>query len=444
MLVMKFGGTSVGDADAIRSAARIVVSAKSRNPVVIVSAVAGVTNALLAIAKEKKPSVRIGMITPLRAKHQEIASSLGLPGTLLDPEFKELTALAKKRHKIDKKLLDTYISYGERLSAKLFAGQLSNFGVSARAFAAYDLGMITDNNFGAAEPLAQTQEQIKNKIEKMREVPVVTGFIGKTKKGEITTLGRGGSDYSAAIIGAAIKAEAIQIWKEVDGFMTTDPRLVPGARVVPELAFEEAAELAYFGAKVLHPRTILPAMKAGVPVQILNTFKPEGKGTTIVANFADRKEKSRSVEALTVKKGIIAIHIYSPEFFDGSGLMAAIFKTFEKHKTSVDLVTTSVASVSLTIESDEKIVAIVKDLTKFGDVVVEAGRAIVCAVGGSVDAAGVAGKMFTVLGERGIGVEMISQASSGVSLTFVVAEKDAELALKTLHKQFIENTGASF
>ena len=440
MLVMKFGGTSVGSADAIRSAARIVVSAKSRKPVVVVSAVAGFTNTLLAIAKEKNPSVRIGMITPLRAKHKEIASSLGLKSTLLDPEFKELTALAKRRHKIDKKLLDAYISFGERLSAKLFAGQLSNFGVRAQAIAAYDLGMITDNNFGAAEPLETSYALIQKKLTAFDAVPVVTGFIGKTKKGEITTLGRGGSDYTAAIIGAAVKAEAIQIWKEVDGFMTTDPRLVPEARVVPELAFEEAAELAYFGAKVLHPKTILPAMKAGVPVQILNTFQPEGGGTTIVANFAERKQKSTSVEALTFKKGVIALHIYSPEFFDGSGLMAKIFKTFEKYATSVDLVTTSVASVSLTIDNDNHLEKIVKALSQLGDVVVESKKAIVCAVGGSVEMAGVAGKMFTVLGDASVAVEMISQASSGVSITFVVAEDDAEKAVKTLHKQFIEGT----
>jgi aspartate kinase len=216
------------------------------------------------------------------------------------------------------------------------------------------------------------------------------------------------------------------------------PAPCPEAQVVPELAFEEAAELAYFGAKVLHPKTILPAMKAGVPVQVLNTFNPTGSGTTIVSSFADRKEKSHSVEALTFKKGVIAIHIYSPEFFDGSGLMAQIFNVFEKYATSVDVVSTSVASVSLTIDKDEHLEKIVQELKKVGSVEVERDKAIVCAVGGSVNAAGVTGRMFSALSESDIPVEMISQAAGGVSITFVVNEKDAERALKILHKEYIK------
>jgi aspartate kinase len=326
---------------------------------------------------------------------------------------------------------------GERMSAKIVAATLIKMDVNAKALPAWDIGMITDDNFGDAEPLPISSALIREKISAMKAVPIITGYIGKTKRGVITTLGRGGSDYSAALIGAALKAEAIQIWKEVDGIMTTDPRLVPEARVVPELAFEEAAELAYFGAKVLHPKTILPAMKAGVPVQVLNTFNPSGKGTTIVSSFAERKSKSHSVEALTFKKGVIAIHINSPEFFDANGLMARIFDIFEKYKTSVDVVSTSVASVSLTIDKDEHLEQIVQELKKVGAVLVERGKAIVCAVGGSINAAGVTGRMFSVLGENNISVEMISQAAGGVSITFVVNEDDAEKALKTLHSAFI-------
>jgi aspartate kinase len=437
MLVMKFGGTSLGNAERINAVTEIIRARLLSVPVVIVSAVAGTTNALVEIAKENKKEIRLEMTEALADAHKKILSDLNLDMQLLDPELRELLALVKSRKKLDKRILDHFVSFGERMSAKIVAATLAKRGVGAKALPAWEIGMITDEHSGGAEPLTTSPTLIQKKISALKDVPVITGYIGKTKKGVITTLGRGGSDYTAAIIGAAIKAEAIQIWKEVDGIMSTDPRLVPEARVVHELAFEEAAELAYFGAKVLHPKTILPAMTAGVPVQVLNTFKPEGRGTTIVSSFADRKEKSHSVEALTFKKGVTAIHITSPEFYDGSGLMAAIFNIFEKHRTSIDVVSTSVASVSLTIDNDEYLEKITKDLQKFGAVQVEKGKAIVCAVGGSVNAAGVTGRMFSVLGENNIPVEMISQASGGVSITFVVREDDAVEALKTLHAAFI-------
>jgi aspartate kinase len=455
MLVMKFGGTSVGSAERIQGAAAIVKDRLDKKPVVIVSAVAGMTNALIEIAKEASIEARQNMLEVVRDTHKKILSGLGLEMDLLDAEFAELEKLAKSKKKLDKKLQDHFVSFGERMCAPMVAGALRKIGVEAKSFPAWEIGMITDEDFGDAEPLPISFGVLKKKIEAaaakvgpsperrtdLREtnytVPVITGYIGKTKKGEITTLGRGGSDYTAAVIGSALKAEAIQIWKEVDGIMTTDPRLVPEARVVSELAFEEASELAYFGAKVLHPRTILPAMKAGVPVQVLNTFNPAGEGTTIVSSFSERRGKSHSVEALTFKKGVIAIHVNSPEFFDGSGLMAQLFKILEKLDVSVDVVTTSVAGVSVTITDADAVPSLTKALSKLGTVTVDANKAIVCVVGGSVNAAGVAGRMFTALGESQIKVEMISQAAGGISLTFVVDEADAETALKVLHKEHI-------
>jgi len=435
---MKFGGTSVGGVEQIRNVASIVKDNLRAMPVVIVSAVAGITNSLIEIANQNNSTARMQRFESIRAKHEEIVETLGLEPSLLDEAFDELEALCKSKKAVTKKLLDNFVSFGERLSAPMVAGALEKIGVHAAAFNAWDIGMIVDEHFGSAEPLSTTPALIKKNIEALKVVPVITGYIGKTEKGDMATLGRGGSDYSAAVIGAAIHADAIQIWKEVDGIMTTDPRLVPEAKVVPELAFEEASELAYFGAKVLHPKTILPAMKAGVPVQVLNTFNPSGKGTTIVASFAERRLKSHTVEALTFKKKVIAVHIVSPEFFDSNGLMARIFELFDKYKTSIDVITTSVASVSVTIDNDENLEKLVNELQKLGEVAVERGKAIVCAVGGSVNAAGVAGRMFTVLGESDIKVEMISQAASGISITFVVEEKDAEKALKVLHKEYIE------
>jgi len=440
MIVMKFGGTSVGSAKAISEVAAIVKMYKKRKPVVVVSAVSGVTDLLIRLAHEAMQGGGHELMESLLGRHRDIILDLKLPPAILSKECSELEALLKKTRKsrtLTKKTLDIFQSFGERMSSILVAAKISQSGVVAKAFPAWEIGMITDAAFGDAEPLPSSFPLMKKKISALKVVPVVTGFIGKTEKGDIVTLGRGGSDYTAAILGAALKAQAIQVWKEVDGFMTTDPRIVPEAKVVHELAFEEACELAYFGAKVLHPKTILPAMDAGVPVQILNTFRPEGRGTTIVSSFEERNGKSKTVEAFSRKKGITIIHIRSPEFFDGSGLMAKVFKVFEKHRTSVDLIATSVVSVSLTIDNCDRLDQLVRDLGALGEVKVVSGKAIICMVGGSINAAGVAGRIFTVLGEHEIPVEMISQAAGGVSMTFVVDDVDTERALHILHETFI-------
>ena len=442
MIVMKFGGTSVGNADAISHVASVVRHSLARKPVVVVSAMMKITDALIRLAEESSKGTGSDTARLIRSVHEHTSEILGIDHHICAHELRELEQLASESRGVplDAKRLDLFQSFGERMCAKIVAAKLSKDGIRARAYNAWDVGMITDDHFGDAEPLASSYALIKEAIAKINEVPVVTGFIGKTEAGEVTTLGRGGTDYTASIIGAAIGAEAIQIWKEVDGIMTTDPRIVHEARVVPELAFEEACELAYFGAKVLHPKTIMPAMKAHIPVEVRNTFKPELPGTTIVSTFAERANKSATVEALTIKRRVTMLHIYSPEFFEGSGLMARIFSVLEKYRISVDVIATSVASVSLTIEHDEHLEEIAKELSDIGEVSIEAHKAIVCAVGGSVNAAGVAGQMFSVLGDAGvaISVKMISQAAGGISITFVVDEKDAEQAVKVLHKKYIE------
>ncbi len=442
MIVMKFGGTSVGNADAISQVASVVRHSLARKPVVVVSAIMKITDALILLAEELSKATGGDTLQLVRSVHERTSETLGIDRHICAQDLLELEQLANHSHGVplDAKRLDLFQSFGERMCAKIVAAKLSKDGIPARAYNAWDIGMITDGHFGAAEPLASSYALIKEAIAKINEVPVVTGFIGKTEAGEVTTLGRGGTDYTTSIIGAAIGAERIQIWKEVDGIMTTDPRIVPQARVVPELAFEEACELAYFGAKVLHPKTIMPAMKAHIPVEVRNTFKPELPGTTIVSTFAERANKSATLEALTIKRRVTVLHIYSPEFFEGSGLMARIFSALEKRRISVDVIATSVASVSLTIEHGEHLEEIAKELSDIGEVSIEAQKAIVCAVGGSVNAAGVVGQMFSLLGDAGvaISVEMISQAAGGVSITFVVDEKDAEQAVRLLHREYIE------
>ena len=419
----------------------------ARVTAVVVSAMSGVTDTLIKIATlaARKDIAYRKLLADLERRHLGVVQRLvstghrGRAREAVERTFRYLgeavTGVALVRD-LSPQALDYVVSYGERLSAHLLAEVLVDRGVPCEYLNARKV-VTTDDTFGAARvDFKTTNTNIKRYFRSHKKLQIVTGFIGATRDRKTTTLGRGGSDYSAAILGAALGAKSIEIWTDVSGVYTADPRLVKGAKVVPELAFEEAGELAYFGAKVLHPKTILPAMREKIPVRVLNTFKPSDKGTTIVSGFSERG-KSRTVEALTFKRPVIVIHLQSPEFFDANGLMARIFEIFDTHRTSIDVVATSVAGVSLTIDNDARLKDIVRELGKFGNVRVEHGKAIMCAVGGSVNAAGVAGRMFTVLGKRGVEVELISQSASGVSITFVVRERDAQKALKILHKEYI-------
>ncbi len=449
--VLKFGGTSMGSAEAMRQVIAIVKKPQkdARIAAVVVSAVSGATNELIKAAKlaAKNDISYKKILKALERRHidtvNDLIGSRGAKETLacIDELFRQLESVALGVFRVGELSpagLDYIMSFGERLSAHILAGALQARGVRCEYLNTRHV-VVTDEHFGSAKvDFSSTDKAMRAYFKKHPKLQVVTGFIGATPEGKTTTLGRGGSDYSAAIVGGALGAQSIEIWTDVSGIMTADPRLVPEANVVPELAFEEAGELAYFGAKVLHPKTILPAMRKGIPVKVLNTFKPTDSGTTIVPNFAERRRKSHTVEALTFKKPVLAIHISSPEFFDGNGFMSKIFEIFDHYRTSIDVVTTSVTGVSVTVEDEHHVSGIVRELKKLGAVSVERGKAIICAVGGGVNAAGVAGRMFTVLGENKIPVEMISQESSGVSITFVVPAKDAPKTLKVLHREYIE------
>ncbi len=448
--VLKFGGTSMGSGKALEQVISILKKPQkdARVAAVVVSAMSGVTDTLVTIASlaSKKDLRYQKLLSSLKERHvkavTELVSEKNRKGAITVIErtlrfLNEAVAGMALVRDSSPQTLDYLMSYGERLSAHLLTEVLNDRGIRAEYLNARKL-VTTDDNFGSAHvDFKVTNRKIANYFTKHKKLQVVTGFIGATPERKTTTLGRGGSDYSGAIFGAALKAKVIEIWTDVSGLYSADPRLVKDAKVVPELAFEEAGELAYFGAKVLHPKTILPAMRENIPVKILNTFKPEDKGTTIVSDFVSRSRKSRTVEALTFKRGVIVIDIQSPELFDANGLMARIFEIFDTRRTSIDVVATSVTGVSLTIDTDTELSSIVRELSKFGNVSVERGKAILCAVGGSVNIARVAGKMFTLLEKSKIAVELISQAASGISMTFVIKEKDAEKALKLLHKEYI-------
>ena len=436
MIVMKFGGTSVGGADEIRNVAEIIKSNLGRKPIVVVSAVKKITDKLIELANLAKEGNGDETFSTIKSIHYGILERLSLEKKLLDSDFNELQKAVKSVNgkMLDAKTLDLFQSFGERMSSKIVAAQLSKNNMEAQAFNAFDLGLITNSDFGNAEPLEEAYNNLDKNITKLNVVPVITGFIGKTVNGEITTLGRGGSDYTAGIIGAAINASEIQIWTDVDGIMSADPKIVGNARTLEQVSFAEASELAYFGAKVLHPKTIIPAMEKNIPVRVLNTFNPKGSGTLILNEV---EKSNQTVKAITSKRNITLIHVNSKRMLGAYGFLARLFDVFYKYKQSVDVVSTSEVSVSMTTDNGKNVEDIASDLKGIADVKVLKNKAVICVVGeGMRNAPGVSGRVFSVLGKNKINIEMISQGASEINITFVVDGKDAENAVKVLHKGY--------
>jgi aspartate kinase len=435
---MKFGGTSVGSAERIKNLAKIASENIHRNPIIVVSAFNGVTDHLINLAYNAlKGDVNLDWIVN---RHLKVMDELGISFDIVKEEFKELEVVLKGisyLKELNAKILDLVMSFGERISSKIIAEYLNDTGMNAKQFNAYDIGLITDSNFGNAEVLEQSYEIINKNLSNLRNcIPVITGFIGKDLKGRITTLGRGGSDYTATIIGAAVNAEEVQIWTDVDGVMTADPKVCPNARVIDALTYEEAYELAYFGAKVLHPKTLLPAKRKSIPIRILNSFNPSNKGTYIVTNV----ERKRKVIAIVSKKNINVINIHTPKMFLAYGYLYKIFEVFNKHKISIDLISTSEVNVSLTFEDKYDVEDLIKDLKEIADVELYTSRASISLVGKEINQEpNIAGRAFSVLGEKGINIEMISAGSSKINISFVVNQELADLCVRELHEVFFEN-----
>ena len=435
MIVMKFGGTSVGDAKMIRNTASVVLRMKDRKPVVVVSAVSGITNQLIELAKSA-PEKMAEIYEAIKLRHIGIMKELGTTSGLLDNDLMGLKACADRiaGEGLNKETLDEMQSFGERMSTKIVAFEISRHGLKADAVNSFEIGLLTDENFGNAEPLEEAYALLGKHIRAMDSVPVVTGFLGKTRKGEITTLGRGGSDYSAAIVGAAIDAEEIQIWTDVNGIMSTDPKMVASAKTIESVSFAEAAELAYFGAKVLHPKTIKPAMAKNIPVKVLNTFEPENKGTTIAKDPSNGKS---IVKAIAYKKSSTLIIIQSTRMLGAYGFLSRLFRVFEKYRKSVDVISTSEVSVSLTIDSDENLESILEELESIADIKVLEGRTVISIVGeGMKSTPGISARTFSAIARQKVNIEMISQGASEINLTFVVDGSSTETAVKALHKEF--------
>jgi len=444
---MKFGGTSVGDVAAFERVFRIVSEQIDKNPVVVVSAMTKVTDALLnafEIAKKGEIENAILSLDEHFERHQKVASEFlteaqqklfQIEIDFAQKELSELLMRVSRRSLPLSMLKDAIVSYGEQLSSRLLAEVLKSKNINARQMDSRRL-IVTDDEYGAAVPIwDETEKLIKIELETLianGEVPIMGGFIAASRSGETTTLGRGGSDYSAALVAAALRANELQIWTDVTGVMTCDPRICGEARTIPVLSYEEAAELAYFGAKVLHPKTIQPAVDYSIPVRVCNTFEPDVVGTMVLAESGEAPNKIKSIAH---KKNITILRISSARMLGSYGFMSALFQVFERYRTVIDVISTSEVSVALTLDNTASLEQVVTELKRLGDVEVEPDYSVVCVVGeGLRSSSGLASKIFSTLSD--INISLISHGASSVNLTFVVKEDVAAEVIKRLHNEF--------
>ena len=464
MKVMKFGGTSVADRPAIERLIALVRAERqaeaqqeggdARGPVVVVSALSGVTDRLLGLAALAGSGDVEGARTSLRdlrARHHMVSAVITdealrtSVAEAVDREFDELerivSALAVLQE-VSPRWMDTLAATGEILSSRIVAAALTSHKLPA-AFVDARKAVVTDGEHTAAAPLFQdTTAALMTHVDPplaAGRVPVLGGFVGATVSGVTTTLGRGGSDFSAAIVGACLGAGEIQIWTDVDGMLTADPRIVANPQVVPHLSFAEASELAYFGAKVLHPATIQPAVTRNIPVRILNSHRAQARGTLITA---ERPKADRPLTAVASKKGVTVVDITSTRMLMAHGFLRRLFEVFERHKTPVDVVTTSEVSVSVTIDDQRRLPAIIEALSAFAQVEREDDMAIVCVVGdGLHDDPALAARVLASVGD--VPLRMVSQAASRRNITFVIRGADLPVALGRVHEKFFATVGAA-
>jgi aspartate kinase len=451
MVVQKFGGTSVADPAAIRRLIEIVRTARGRDgrgPAVVVSAMSGVTDLLLGIASAagsgSGTADALAKIQQLRQRHLAVVRDLAAAKdhdaltTEINATLDQLAAVAQALavlREVSPRTLDVIAAMGELLSSRIVAAALNAAGIEAEWVDARR-AVVTSADHTRAMPLTvETARALRATVVaalEAKRVPVLGGFVGATVDGHTTTLGRGGSDYSGALVGAGIGAREIQIWTDVDGMLTADPRVIKQPKLVPKLSFAEAAELAYFGAKVLHPSTILPAVERNIPVRILNSMRPEGTGTLITA---DPSLDGTPLTGLASKKNVIVVDITSTRMLMAYGFLRRVFEVFERFSTAVDVVTTSEVSVSVTVDDAKAIPAITDALSEFAEVSTERDMALLCAVGDRLrDEPKIAAQVVSVLEE--VPLKMISQAASRRNITVVLRQADLAHAMERLHEEF--------
>ena len=458
MVVQKFGGTSVADPDAIRRVIAIARETRARDgrgPVLVVSAMSGVTDALLGVAASagaRETDEAVAHLGTLRERHLASAAALTTGARAaslaawLNGQFDELVAVARALgvlREVSSRTLDAIAASGELFNSRIIAAALEEAALPA-AWVDARHAIVTNEEHTRAVPLMrETMAALRASVVPLLDggsIPVLGGFVGSTSAGITTTLGRGGSDYSGAIVGAGIGAREIQIWTDVDGMLTADPRIVPSPKLVPELSFAEASELAYFGAKVLHPSTILPAMERDIPVRILNARKPDGEGTRIVAQLsqavsAGQDRAGAGIAALACKRDLTVVDITSTRMLMAYGFLRQLFEVFERFRTPVDVVTTSEVSVSVTVDDRRHLDAIGEALSEFAEVAVEPDMALLCAVGDGLRGnASLAPRVLRVL--EHVPLRMVSQAASRRNITVVLRQADLTGAMQRLHHEF--------
>jgi len=455
MIVMKFGGTSVEDAPAIERVCEIVRSRAAEDPVVVVSAMARVTDQLLAAGQAAAAGDRdlaLESARSLRQRHHRTASEM-LSGNhlaqlrpLLDSNFNQLEELLGRiagAQELSPRNSDHLLSFGELLSSEMVSAAIAARGLACEQVDAREC-LMTDGSHTRAVPLFDaTKARLEARLRPLlarHAIAVMGGFIGATLDGTPTTIGRGGSDYSASIVGGALDAARIEIWTDVPGMLTTDPKLCPEAELIPEISFEEAAELASFGAKVLHPATLLPAIEKNIPVYVLNSRDAAGAGTCIRAHV---ERNGRPVRAIAAKRNTTIVNVAGERAWIPRGFLRDVLAVFDRHECQVDIVSSSQVSISLAVESGSATPELLADLQRFTQVICEPRQAIVGVVGENLRGRqGIAASVFGSVAAAGVNVRMISQGASEINIAFVIHDEDVPAAVRSLHKDLFSGAQA--
>ncbi|CAN6709126.1 unnamed protein product [Malus baccata var. baccata] len=456
--VMKFGGSSVATAERMREVADLILSFPQERPVIVLSAMGKTTNKLL-LAGEKAVTcgvTNVSMIDELsfiKELHLRTVEELGVDSSIISSHLEELEQLLKgiaMMKELTLRTKDYLVSFGECMSTRLFAAYLNKIGVKARQYDAFEIGFITTDDFTNADILEATYPAVAKRVQGDwicdPAIPIVTGFLGKGWKScAVTTLGRGGSDLTATTLGKALGLREIQVWKDVDGVLTCDPNIYPRAEPVPYLTFEEAAELAYFGAQVLHPQSMRPAREADIPVRVKNSYNPNAPGTVIT----HARDMSKAVlTSIVLKRNVTMLDIVSTRMLGQYGFLAKVFTTFEDLGISVDVVATSEVSISLTLDPSklwsreliqQELDHVVEELEKIAVVNLLQHRSIISLIGNVQRSSLILEKAFQVLRTIGVNVQMISQGASKVNISLVVNDNEAEQCVRALHQAFFGN-----
>ena len=440
---MKFGGSSIQDADRIFEVKKIVERFLDKKPIIVFSACSQTTNWLI----EAGENALHGKVSASKILdfHYQLAKDLGLDDYKIKPLLDELQDLLKGISlfkEFSNRTKDRLMSYGERLSVRIISDFFNLQGIRAKEFDAWDVGFVTDSTYGNAVIDNETYTNISNTLGSLKEdyefTPIVTGFIAKDKNGVITTLGRSGSDLSASVLGAGLLVDEIQVWKDVDGVLTADPRIVENPRVIETLSFNEASEMAYFGAKVLHPASIIPAMQRNIPVRVKNSYDISANGSVIISDdsIKDNGFYRNGLKAITSKRKIILIDIESTRMLGQAGFLSKVFNVFEEEKISVDMIASSEISVSLTVDNRYNVQGVIDKLSKIAKVQVSYNKSIISLISDVKKSSTILSKTFAILNSASFNVQMISHGASKVNISFILEDSEVEDCIRALHREF--------